>query len=95
MISLLERLQEVFSFNIFSYTKQLAVNKFNIPIPQRDEEEGHHSRNSSIVNMMPDFENQILSCQTYLSKLKANVEKIHNLKEKHNKTVAPNKEKGC
>ena len=55
---------------------------------------GHHRKASSIIDMMPDFEGQILQCQTYLTKLKSNNEKILALKEKHNKTVATNKEKG-
>ena len=56
--------------------------------------EGHHRKNSSIIDIMPNFEAEILFCQSNLSKIKNNNEKIHTLKEKHNKTVAPNKEKG-
>jgi len=57
-------------------------------------EGGHHRKKSSVIDIMADFESQILQCQSHLTKLKSNNEKIVALKEKHNKTVAPNKEKG-
>ena len=52
------------------------------------------SRESKKMDAGYYIEGQILQCQTYLTKLKSNNEKILALKEKHNKTVATNKEKG-
>ncbi len=100
MISLLETLQEVIFFVFFPeifINQEIAVHKYDILINRpsiKEDAEGHHRKGSSFIEMMPDFEGNILKCQGYLIKLKTNNGKIQDLKEKHNKTVAPNKEKG-
>ena len=70
------------------------MNKYDIVVNRSPIHEEHHRKTSSFIEMMPDFEGNILNCQGYLTKLKTNNDKIQDLKEKHNKTVAPNKEKG-
>lgn len=82
--------------NFLSIFKKLAITNYNIKISNYDNEEEdlENQKKNSIIEITPDFEGQILTCQSYLVKLKRNIEKIQALKEKHNKTVAPNKEKG-
>ena len=83
MIDILEQIQLISRKNGLNLESQIDL-----------ENPSHHRRNSSVAEMMPDFQNQVLQAQSNLQKLNNNIEKIYQLKQEQSKTVVPNKHKG-